>query len=145
MHYGKHLLIEVITKNPKDLTNKKLIKKVFEEIAQAVNINAVLPPVIYQFPKKQGVTKNIAGGLTAFYIIAESHLAIHTWPENSYFAFDLFSCKDFDEKIVIQILKKNFSIKKLFSQVLERGTSINFQKYHIINSKIKSQKSKLTA
>jgi len=129
MQYGKHLLIEVITKNSKELTNKKLIKKVFEEISQAINVIAVLPPVIYQFPKKSNLPKNISGGLTAFCIIAESHLAIHTWPENNYFAFDLFSCKDFDEKIVIQILKKNFSIKKLFSQVIERGLSINFQKH----------------
>jgi len=127
MHYGKHLLVEVITKNPKELTNKKLIKKVFEEISQAINVTAVLPLVIYQFPKKRGMPKNIAGGLTAFCIIAESHLAIHTWPESNYFAFDLFSCKNFDEKIVIQVLKHNFLIKKLFSQVIERGLSINFK------------------
>jgi S-adenosylmethionine decarboxylase len=126
MHYGKHLLVEVITKNPKELTDKKLIKKVFEEIVKAVNITPVLKPVIYQFPAKLKAPKKLKGGLTAFYIIAESHLAIHTWPENNYFAFDLFSCKDFDERIVIQILKKNFSLKKLFSQIIERGTSINF-------------------
>jgi len=127
MQYGKHLLIEVITKNPKELTNKKLIKKVFEEISQAINVTAVLPPVIYQFPKKSGLPKNISGGLTAFCIIAESHLAIHTWPESNYFAFDLFSCKNFDEKIVIQVLKKNFIIQKLASQIIERGLDINFK------------------
>ena len=127
MQYGKHLLIEVITKNPKELTNKKLIKMVFEEISQAINVIAVLPPVIYQFPKKSGLPKNISGGLTAFCIIAESHLAIHTWPESNYFAFDLFSCKNFDEKIVIQVLKKNFIIQKLASQIIERGLDINFK------------------
>lgn len=127
MQYGKHLLIEVITKNPKGLTNKKLIKKVFEEISQAINVIAVLPLVIYQFPKKSGLPKNILGGLTAFCIIAESHLAIHTWPESNYFAFDLFSCKNFDEKIVIQVLKNNFLVKKLFSQIIERGLDINFK------------------
>jgi len=127
MHYGKHLLVEVITKNPKELTNKKLIKKVFEKIAKVIKITPVLPPVIYQFPKKLGMPKDIAGGLTAFCIIAESHLAIHTWPESNYFAFDLFSCKDFDEKIVIQVLKHNFLIKKLFSQVIERDLDVNFK------------------
>ncbi|NMB92024.1 MAG: adenosylmethionine decarboxylase [Parcubacteria group bacterium] len=127
MHYGKHLLVEVITKNPKELTNKKLIKKVFEQIVKAVKITPVLQPVIYQFPNKPNMPKNIKGGLTAFYIIAESHLAIHTWPENNYFAFDLFSCKNFSEKVVIQIIKNNFSIKKLFVQSLERGLKINFR------------------
>jgi S-adenosylmethionine decarboxylase len=127
MHYGKHLLVEVITKNPKSLTNKNLIKKVFEKISQAIKIIPVLAPVIYQFPKKRGMPKNIAGGLTAFCIIAESHLAIHTWPESNYFAFDLFSCKDFEEKIVIRILKKHFAIKKLASQIIKRGIDVNFR------------------
>ncbi len=127
MQYGKHLLVEVITKNPKELTNKKLIKKVFEEISQAIKITPVLAPVIYQFPQKRGIAKNIPGGLTAFCIIAESHLAIHTWPESKYFAFDLFSCRNFEEKIIIQILKKNFIIQKLISQIIERGLSINFK------------------
>lgn len=132
MHYGKHLLIEAITKNPKDLTNKNLIKKVFEKISQAIKITPVLAPVIYQFPKKQDITKDILGGLTGFCIIAESHLAIHTWPENDYFAFDLFSCKDFDEKIVIKVLKKNFLIQKLTSQIIKRGLSINFKNFDLI-------------
>ena len=132
MQYGKHLLVEVITKNPKELTNKKLIKKVFEEISQAIKITPVLAPVIYQFPKKQDVTKDISGGLTAFCIIAESHLAIHTWPESNYFAFDLFSCKNFEEKIVIQVLKKNFIIQKLVSQIIERGLNINFKDSDLI-------------
>ena len=126
MLYGKHLLVEVITTNPKELPDKILIKKVFEEIVRAVNITPVLPPTIYQFPTKPESPKHILGGLTAFYIIAESHLAIHTWPENNYLAFDLFSCKDFDEKIVVTIIKNNFSVKKLFQQTINRGITINF-------------------
>lgn len=33
-------------------------------------------------------------GLTAVAILAESHLAIHTWPERDYVAIDLFTCGD---------------------------------------------------
>lgn len=31
-------------------------------------------------------------GLTAFALLAESHIAIHTWPETGHFAADLFFC-----------------------------------------------------
>jgi S-adenosylmethionine decarboxylase len=127
MWYGKHLLVEVITDNPKDLTSKQLIKKMFEKIVKAVNITPVLKPVIYQFPKKPDAPKDLKGGITAFYIIAESHLSIHTWPEDNYFAFDLFSCTNFDEKKALEVIKNTFKIKRLYSEVVERGISINFK------------------
>ena len=31
-------------------------------------------------------------GLTGFLLLSASHLSIHTWPEHSYIAVDLFSC-----------------------------------------------------
>ena len=31
-------------------------------------------------------------GLTAVFLVKESHIAIHTWPEHRYAALDLFSC-----------------------------------------------------
>ena len=33
-------------------------------------------------------------GVTALALIAESHLAIHTWPEHGYAAIDVFTCGD---------------------------------------------------
>jgi len=128
MQYGKHLLVEVITKNPKGLDNKNFIKGVFDKIIRAAKMTAVLPTVIYKFPKKANAPKNTASGLTAFSIVQESHLSIHTWPEDNYFAFDLFSCRDFDEKKVIRIIKKSFQIKKIHFKVIDRGIKVNFLK-----------------
>lgn len=33
-------------------------------------------------------------GATAFAVLAESHLAVHTWPERDYVALDVFTCGD---------------------------------------------------
>lgn len=33
-------------------------------------------------------------GVTAVIVIAESHLAVHTWPEYKYAAVDVFTCGD---------------------------------------------------
>lgn len=35
-------------------------------------------------------------GITGVTVIAESHIAIHTWPERRYLQFVLASCRDFD-------------------------------------------------
>ena len=32
-------------------------------------------------------------GLTAIALISESHMSIHTWPENGYAAIDIFTCR----------------------------------------------------
>ena len=126
MQYGKHLLVEVITNNPKGLDNENFIKGVFDKIIRAVKMTAVLPTAVYKFPKKADAPKNTASGLTAFSIVQESHLSIHTWPENNYFALDLFSCRDFDEKKAIRIIKKSFQVKKIHFEVINRGIKINF-------------------
>ena len=37
-------------------------------------------------------------GVTATATLAESHIAIHTWPEHGYFAADLFFCGELDPR-----------------------------------------------
>lgn len=126
MQQGKHLLVEVLTKNPKGLDKTIFIKGLFKEIIRAVKMKAVYKTIVYKFPKHKNLPKQTASGLTAFSIVAESHLSIHTWPENNYFALDLFSCRDFDEKEVLAIIKKSFQVKKIFYQTIKRGIKVNF-------------------
>lgn len=37
--------------------------------------------------------KFINGAETGFFLLSESHLAYHTWPEHSFAMVDLFTCK----------------------------------------------------
>jgi S-adenosylmethionine decarboxylase len=41
------------------------------------------------------------GAITLVLILAESHLSIHTWPEESLIAIDLFSCGAIDGERVL--------------------------------------------
>ena len=61
-------------------------------------------------------------GVSGVVIIAESHLAIHTWPELGYAAVDLFTCgESCDPKIAYDFLKEAFeSTQSSYSQ-LKRG------------------------
>jgi S-adenosylmethionine decarboxylase len=52
-------------------------------------------------------------GVTGVSIWAESHAAIHTWDEDNYYAFDAFSCKDFDPKDALRLLLMHFDIEML--------------------------------
>ena len=61
-------------------------------------------------------------GVSGVVIIAESHLAIHTWPELGYAAVDLFTCgSKCDPKVAYEFLKKKFSSKRASFTELKRG------------------------
>ena len=52
-------------------------------------------------------------GVTGVSIWAESHAAIHTWDEDNYYAFDAFSCRDFQPKDALRLLLTHFDIEIL--------------------------------
>ena len=121
MEKGKHLLIEAITKDENLLTDKKFIQKLFRQIIKLAKMKALSPILIYQFPSPGPKLK---GGLTAFVVLAESHLSIHTWPEKNYFALDLFSCGDFKEKLILKTLKQKLVLKNYQFKILRRGLKV---------------------
>lgn len=51
-------------------------------------------------------------GITMTYILSESHLSIHTWPERNTCAIDLYSCRsDYDEARVAGIIRAHLPIE----------------------------------
>ena len=66
---------------------------------------------------------------TALYLLAESHLSIHTYPEHSYASLDIYTCGSTDTK---QFMDE--AIKFLY-----RSTKINAKSY-ILNNTIRGVK-----
>lgn len=61
-------------------------------------------------------------GVTAVVIIAESHLAVHTWPEYRYAAVDLFTCGDsVDPWKAFEVVKRAFGANRVEVQEIRRG------------------------
>jgi len=53
-------------------------------------------------------------GITGVIVLAESHISIHTWPENNYAAIDVFMCGTCDPEVAIDHItsKINTFVKK---------------------------------
>jgi S-adenosylmethionine decarboxylase len=62
------------------------------------------------------------GAITLVLILAESHLSIHTWPEENLIAIDLFSCGAIDGPKVIDELVSLLRLENVSLRQLARGT-----------------------
>jgi S-adenosylmethionine decarboxylase proenzyme len=61
-------------------------------------------------------------GVSGVVVIAESHVAIHTWPEYNYAAVDIFTCGDtIDPWVIQEHLKEYFESKNVSSMEMKRG------------------------
>ena len=65
------------------------------------------------------------GGFTAVICLTESHLSVHTWPENNYLTFDIFLSNYLkDNRATTQLLyervKEYFGATILFEQIIDR-------------------------
>jgi S-adenosylmethionine decarboxylase len=61
-------------------------------------------------------------GISGMVVIAESHLSIHTWPEYSYAAVDIFTCGDIIKpEVAAQYLIKRFESKTPSVVEMKRG------------------------
>lgn len=61
------------------------------------------------------------GAITLVLILAESHLSLHTWPEENLVAIDLFSCGAIEGRIVIDRLTESFGLGEVPVREIDRG------------------------
>jgi S-adenosylmethionine decarboxylase len=61
------------------------------------------------------------GAITLVLILAESHLSIHTWPEEDLIAIDLFSCGTIDGERVIRELTAGLCLSGITTTSIDRG------------------------
>ena len=61
------------------------------------------------------------GGVTGVALLAESHISVHTWPEDNYAAFDVFMCGNAQPEKAIELLKQVFQPTKVEVKKILRG------------------------
>jgi S-adenosylmethionine decarboxylase len=61
------------------------------------------------------------GAVTLVLVLAESHLSVHTWPEEKLVAVDLFSCGAIDGPAVVDELVRGLGLTEVSVQRLDRG------------------------
>lgn len=109
---GRHVLLELHECDCDILRDPVRIEQIMKESAEAAGAT-IVQSVFHQFSPF---------GVSGVVVIAESHLAIHTWPEYGYAAVDLFTCgEDVDPWVAHQCVAKELKARKKTSLEMKRG------------------------
>ena len=63
------------------------------------------------------------GAATVVLVLAESHLSIHTWPEENLVMVDLFSCGQIDGDKVMAELRDRLGLRQVREHKINRGVA----------------------
>ncbi|MEM1674559.1 MAG: adenosylmethionine decarboxylase [Candidatus Bathyarchaeia archaeon] len=105
---GIHIIADFLGVDPRKIARVEDLRVILDKVVSESGLH-VVSSIFHQFEPY---------GVSAAYILCESHLSVHTWPECGYVALDIFTCgsdecalKAFD--LLVRELKPEFVEKKV--------------------------------
>lgn len=114
---GKHMVCDIRNiQNIELLNDCEQLKKILKTICDVFEYK-ILGELNYQFNPE---------GCTILFLLSESHISIHTFPEKKYLAFDLYTCREYED---------NTEYLKIYDYLKEELKAGSETSYLIVNRK----------
>ena len=114
-HQSKHLLLELYGCDYEKLNDESFLRCSLNRAAKLAKAT-VLNLISNKFEPQ---------GVTAIALLAESHISIHTWPESSYSAVDIFTCgRNMLPELASQHLIDTLKAEEHSLRVIERNPPV---------------------
>lgn len=117
--FGPHLTLDLYGCNEERISSPDLIAQILDELPRLINMHKISEPQVMSYPGKPNSFDK--GGISAFVIIAESHISIHTFNGYGYASIDIFSCKAFDIRGAEKYFIEKLGAKKIEKNLIMRG------------------------
>ncbi len=88
-----------------------------DSLPQRIGMTPIMRPYVLSTRSEDG--EHVVSGMT---MIAESHLALHVWPERGSARFDLFSCQFFDAEVVLPTIRELLPAERAYQTLAVRGS-----------------------
>ncbi len=111
---GQHLLADLFGIAPDKLSDAGLIEALLRHSALSAGAT-ILHSHFHSFGSGQGITGVL--------LLAESHISIHTWPENGFAAVDIFMCGASQPQQALELILTAFKAGSHTRQVVVRGSA----------------------
>jgi len=141
MYAGKHLILDCTLSEESIpiVSSTQLMSEYLEKVTEITGMTLVIPPIAMNFPfsgetqrlikrlEEEGTTSPIIeefkqhikhrdedqGGVSAITVWLESHASLHSWPLDRYISIDLFSCKCFECKPIIDFTQEYMKLAEI--------------------------------
>ena len=111
----KHLLVNCTYKET-PFTDESFTENWLKEIVEKIDMEILYPPKAVKCLDKGNE------GITAFCMITTSHICLHSWEKSdpNLVQFDVYSCKDFSQSLILDEMKK-FKPIRIGCRFINRG------------------------
>ena len=116
--FGLHVTIDARECDKQKLASYDLVYDILNNLPGLIDMTKMTLPYVAKWLDK--FAKGTPG-ISGVVMIAESHIAIHTFPDQDYVFIDVFSCRDFDSQKAIKYLVDAFGAKKYEIHKIKRG------------------------
>ncbi len=111
--FGKHYLVDLLDCDPAVLDFVDTVKPRVLEAVRACGAT-MLAHFSHQFEPH---------GVSVVVMIAESHIAIHSWPEDAFVALDIFTCGETMKlQVAVDELARSFGAGRVEVEIVTRGS-----------------------
>ncbi|HTE50509.1 MAG TPA: S-adenosylmethionine decarboxylase [Kofleriaceae bacterium] len=86
MNGGTEWIVDAHGCDPARLRDREAVRALLDRVVAELALGVVGQPLVHAF--------DAPGGVTALYLLTESHLCCHTYPESGVATFNLYCCRE---------------------------------------------------
>jgi|SRR5215813_4344372 len=114
MSAGTEWLVDAEGCSAELIRDSEVLRILCEEVITKLGLRVVGDPTWHRFPPP--------GGVTGMYLLSESHLTCHTFPETGLATFNLYCCRPRPPFDWEQRLRELLRSAKVVVRIVDRGT-----------------------
>ena len=114
---GIEWMVEAFQCDVDSLCNLDLVKQICDQVVKDLGLKVIGDPQAHQFDEPNGVTM--------LYMLSESHLACHTYPEHQLATFNLYCCRARPAWDWSTQLQQRLSAERVETRQFARGLQVS--------------------
>ncbi len=121
MPWGKHCIVDASGCNLAAIKDIQVIKLFFDELIEKAGMTR-WGDLFWMDLEESDMHEEVAG-ISAVQLITTSNVTIHCANKSRSIYLDFFSCKDFSQNLVYDMVKKYFSPSKVTIRTIDRDAA----------------------